>query len=387
MTAKQPTGQPIEAPVHVPTDPELIAAARRGDLDAFDSLADRHREAAARLARRTATGSTDDLVAETLAAVRAELRAGAGPDTAFRPYLLTTLRRRNLARAKNARRARPLDELATGRVGELPADCVPLTVATYRALPEAAQVALWHVDVENEPPLDTARLLGITATEVAALAFSARDAIRTAQPAEHRAAVEDELALLVAAAVLGPAAEPYLGREPARHARPHSLLPARALVAVGSAVLLVAAGLLGTLAMSSPDRREAAPQFGASSAPRTAAAFEVEAEDGPDSGSGRSGKKDKDRSERVPAATAPRPVPLTPSPSSVAPAEARSVAPQSAAPAATPAQTPTAMAAVEQTEEPAQQPSEQPVRVDLGLTTLNITPGAGPLGLPGLSLG
>ncbi len=77
-----------------PSDAELIEAVRSGELEAYGLLYRRHAAAAANLARQL-TGSraeADDLVAEAFAKVLDTLRTGGGPDTAFRAYLLTTLR-------------------------------------------------------------------------------------------------------------------------------------------------------------------------------------------------------------------------------------------------------------------------------------------------------
>src|SRR3954447_11541421 len=77
-----------------PTDAELIAATRGGDAAAFGQLWDRHVEAARRLARRLAgnPADADDLVSEAFTKVLASLRAGNGPDRAFRAYLLASVR-------------------------------------------------------------------------------------------------------------------------------------------------------------------------------------------------------------------------------------------------------------------------------------------------------
>lgn len=257
------------------TDAELILASRRGDNFAFDRLITRHRDAAARLAGRLVGPSgVDALVADAVGTVAAALRGGGGPAVCFRPYLLTTVRRRNYARAAAAGRVRPIDDLAPGRAVAItgsPVDpaTLPTAAAVFRRLPEDTKVALWHTEVDEEGLAQAGELLGMTGTEVAELAFSAREAFRQAHLAPYLAtdlapgcrwtadrlgsfarealaqrdsdrigdhldecagcravfpgveAVENELRVLLAMLVLGAAAGPYLGREsmPANRAR------------------------------------------------------------------------------------------------------------------------------------------------------------------------
>ena len=78
-----------------PSDVELITASRASDPAAYAVLYQRHVVAARGLARRLMHGraEADDAVAEAFARVLAQLKRGKGPDSAFRPYLLTTVRR------------------------------------------------------------------------------------------------------------------------------------------------------------------------------------------------------------------------------------------------------------------------------------------------------
>ncbi|HUR73771.1 MAG TPA: zf-HC2 domain-containing protein [Sporichthya sp.] len=394
----------------VPTDNALIAAARRGDVDAFDSLADRHRDAAVKLARRTVHGNAEELVDAAITAVRTELRAGVGPATAFRPHLLTVLRRQNTSGGRRGRRARAAEAAAAA----LPAGCVETTAQAFRALSADAQVAIWHTEVEGEPLLETGKLLGLEATAVAELSFAARDTLRAAQLLEHRAAItspecrwttnrlggfarntlseadtakvhahtaqcelcaavapavvaiESDLALLVATVVLGTDAGPYLGREGAAHARQGRFAgllrdAGRPAAVAISAIALITAGLLGTLAVADED---SAPTKAA--APSTFHAIPVAPtnpidDSGPDSGNGSTGWDE-------PKAT-PRP---TPRPVVVVHTLARSASSDVKTDPVQPAPKPA---------EPAGS------SLNLGVTSLKITPGAGLLGLPGLSFG
>ena len=405
----------------VPTDTALIAAARRGDVDAFDSLTDRHRDAAVRLTRRTVNGPAEELVDAAVAAARTELRAGAGPRTAFRPYLLTLLRRQNSGGLRRGRRSK-IDE---GTGSAFPAACIATTGKAFHGLPEEAQVALWHTEVEGEPLLETGKLLGLEATRVAELSFSARDAIRAAQLLEHRAAitspqcrwttnrlngyarhtlsqpdttkvtehldtcdlcagvapavlaVEADLPLLIATVVLGPAAQAYLGREGAGHAR-HGRIAglmhdaARPVAVAISAIALITAGLLGTLAFADEDAAEKKVATPTTFTAIPVAPTSPDDDSGPDSGEGSTGR------DRV--AEAAPPVKRAPATTTVDRAFVPDVRPEPAQPAQ-PAPKPQESSETEDSEE------TETHSLDLGVAQVNITPGAGLLGLPGLSFG
>jgi DNA-directed RNA polymerase specialized sigma24 family protein len=398
----------------VPTDAALIAAARRGDVDAFDSLADRHRDAAVQLARRAGLGNPEEIADATIDAARIELMTGSGPSTAFRPYLLGMLRRRHSG-PRRARRQKT-DEAPAGLA--VPIDCVLTTAKAFKNLPEDAQAALWHTEVEGEPLLETGKLLGLDATTVAELSFTARDTLRAAQLLDHRAAistpacrwttnrlngyarttlseadtakvaahledcelcaavapavtaVESDLALLVATVVLGSAAEAYLDRDGAAHVRPGGFAAlmrdaARPVAVAISAIALITAGLLGTLAFAGEDaaHENAAPPSTFTAIPVAPTDRALTADSGPASGSGSAGH-DAVR-------PAPRPAPRAVKHTAI-----------------TTTRTVTESGVKSEPAQPAPQPAEKSgFALNLGITSLNITPGAGLLGLPGLSLG
>ncbi|MGQ0625972.1 MAG: zf-HC2 domain-containing protein [Sporichthyaceae bacterium] len=403
------------------TDAELIAATRRGDDASYATLADRHREAAMRLAVRLSERSPQKLVDGALAVVAAELRAAAGPNQAFRPHLLMTLRRRAQSRTGrvrvDGRSLRP--GMGEGR-DDLRAAMTPALVRAFRSMPESGQVALWHTEVDAEPLLDTATLLGVNATDVAELAFGARDTLRAAQLADHRGSVaigpcrwsgdrlaahtqgrlsasdaakvdehlsacgrcaelypavgtlEKDLAGVVAAIVLGPAAWAYLDR-PVPYGRGVAAgaahgLTTRAAVFAGVAIFTVAASLVGATAFIDDEgarvqyiEGQAAPRTPPLPAPLPIPLPVL----GPASGSGSTGDNDQPRAARGSssgAVAAPEPVPLP---------GARENAKAPSAPVGDPAA---------QTEGPAAQ------ELDLGVGTVALTPRSGPLGLPGIGL-
>ena len=90
------------------TDAELMDRARTGDTAAYADLHRRHHSAAMATARHLGRDphDVDDLVNEAFVRVLAALRRGGGPTVAFRPYLLTTLRRIAYDRTDRRRRIR-----------------------------------------------------------------------------------------------------------------------------------------------------------------------------------------------------------------------------------------------------------------------------------------
>ncbi|MFC7763955.1 sigma-70 family RNA polymerase sigma factor [Catellatospora bangladeshensis] len=166
---------------------------RGGDTDAFGLLYERHLESARRLARVLSDGhaDADDLIADSFAKVFAVLRSGGGPDTAFRAYLLTTMRHTRYDRARQDRRVELTDDLTRYEIPE-PADDPTITrletsyaARAFARLPERWRAVLWHTEVEGESPAQIAPLLGLTPNGVAALAYRARERLRQMYLQEH----------------------------------------------------------------------------------------------------------------------------------------------------------------------------------------------------------
>ena len=92
------------------SDVALIRRTRMGDVDAFGILHQRHAASAKAVAWRMSRSGADadDLVSEGFARVLSALQRGAGPDVAFRPYLLSTIRRLAYDRTDRERREAPV---------------------------------------------------------------------------------------------------------------------------------------------------------------------------------------------------------------------------------------------------------------------------------------
>ena len=187
----------LQAVAHAATrdDGELIAAVRSGDTDAYGELFARHVDAGRRLARSlTDPVAADDLVSEAFTKVLVVLQRGAGPDLAFRPYLLTAVRRLHVDGIRATDRVRPTeDQDRADPAGPLEDTAVAgfdrsAAARALSSLPERWQAVLWHTEVEGQKPAEIAPLLGMSANAVAALAYRAREGLRQAFLTMH---VED----------------------------------------------------------------------------------------------------------------------------------------------------------------------------------------------------
>jgi len=183
---------------------DLIERCRAGDSSAYGELHRRHVDAARALAWRMSrsAGDADDLVSEGFARVLAALTKGAGPKQAFRPYLLSTIRRLAYDRTNRERRESPsiaeFDVVAEVEddpvIGALDRGTVAQAFAT---LPERWQMVLWYTEVEQQGPSDIAHLLGINAGAVAGLAYRAREGLRRAYLAQRPGGPDDDEACVL----------------------------------------------------------------------------------------------------------------------------------------------------------------------------------------------
>ena len=143
----------------------------------------------------------DDIVAEAFARVLAAIRAGGGPDHAFRPYLLAAVR--NLANDWIAARRRvtvigDLDEEAGDRSAVLTSGFsggaeteaearaeARLIVRAFSRLPKRWRAVLWQLEVEGKAPAEVAPVFGLSGNGVSALVMRAREGLRQAYLQEH----------------------------------------------------------------------------------------------------------------------------------------------------------------------------------------------------------
>lgn len=188
---------PRQAEPLPPSDIDLLTASRSGDKDAYATLYERHVPAARALARQLVRGraEADDVVAEAFAKVLAQLRRGRGPDGAFRPYLLTTVRRAAIDRLRAEGKLVVSGEMEAFDPGVRFADPAvaklerTMIARAFASLPERWRAVLWHTEIEGARPAEVAALLGLTANGVAALAYRAREGLRQAYLQMHLSGV------------------------------------------------------------------------------------------------------------------------------------------------------------------------------------------------------
>jgi len=213
-------------------DAELIAAVREGGVAAYGELYERHVGAAYALARQLArsTAGQDDLVSEAFVKVLDMLRDGRGPDSAFRAYLLTALRRTAYDKTRRDGRVELVEDVSTiaqpTMIGLPLLDTAlaelerGLAAKAFARLPKRWQEVLWHVEIDCNTPTELAPRLGLTANSVSALAYRAREGLRQAYLQLHLAETDNEPCKLVVAR-LGAWARNGLSKREARGVDEH----------------------------------------------------------------------------------------------------------------------------------------------------------------------
>ncbi|MET9247579.1 sigma-70 family RNA polymerase sigma factor [Nonomuraea sp. NPDC003709] len=174
------------------SDAELLQAVREGNAAAYGQLYERHAAAARALARQLVRRSeVEDVVAESFTKILDLVGRGGGPESGFRTYLLTVVRRTVYDRSRIESR-----QVATGEIEEYDPG-VPfvdpalveleksLIAKAFLSLPERWRAVLWHTEVERCKPAQVAPLLGLSPNGVAALAYRAREGLRQAYLQMH----------------------------------------------------------------------------------------------------------------------------------------------------------------------------------------------------------
>ncbi len=176
-----------------PDDARLLNMVRAGDSAAYATLYQRHEQSARRLARElvAAPADADDVVAEAFARVLDVTRRGGGPTDAFRPYLLTALRRVCYDRLQGQRRLVPTGDQEMPDPGELFIDPAvasldnSLIMRAFQSLPQRWSAVLWHTEIEQASPAEVAPLFGLSRNGVAALRHRAKEGLRQAYLQMH----------------------------------------------------------------------------------------------------------------------------------------------------------------------------------------------------------
>lgn len=177
------------------SDQELSQLVRNGNTDAFAELFNRHRNAAFRLASMHADDSymAQDFVAEAFLRVLQALKAGGGPSTSFRSYLLKVLRNVVVECGRSSGR-----NVSVPDVSIYEAECAAsagnealkkyehgLALKALASLPDRWRTVLWCTIVNSQQPAAIADTMGISPNSVAALAYRAKEGLRQAYLTVH----------------------------------------------------------------------------------------------------------------------------------------------------------------------------------------------------------
>ncbi|NYE95742.1 RNA polymerase sigma factor (sigma-70 family) [Psychromicrobium silvestre] len=174
-------------------DAQLAGYVREGDKIAFEVLYRRHRGIALAIARRSLDLDADaeDVVAEAFTYLFSKLEAGKGPDSSFRSYLLTAVRRiaHECNRASAKVQATDEERFPEGEFSDpdliLEAFESAAVAKAFMALPPRWRAVLWYLDVEGKRTSEAAKLLGISDGAVSAMAGRARDSLRSNYFQQH----------------------------------------------------------------------------------------------------------------------------------------------------------------------------------------------------------
>lgn len=166
---------------------ELLDLCRAGDRQALAELWRRHAPHAVRFARSLGPSQPDpeDVVGEAFVRIMRALERGGGPHARFRSYLFRTVKNTRLTMLGRMPATAPIHELESlvstvGTVDHERMSDSAAIIAAFRGLSERWQQALWLSEIERMPPREAAVILGVSANSVAALAYRARGALRTA---------------------------------------------------------------------------------------------------------------------------------------------------------------------------------------------------------------
>ncbi len=125
------------------------------------------------------------------------IKAGGGPEDDFRYYLRSSVRNTYVSMVR-ARRTAPAGDSIEEVIGDDGAEVATLnrfddsvTARAFLSLPARWQEVLWYTEVEGLSREHTASLLGMNANAVSALAFRAREALRTAWIQQHVGTASD----------------------------------------------------------------------------------------------------------------------------------------------------------------------------------------------------
>lgn len=172
------------------SDMDLVELTRAGDKDAFGVLWSRHYSAAIRAARTiTQKHDPEDIAQEAFTRIFMAIQSDRGPKDVFRAYLYSVLRSVSINWASNEIYEASLDELPVNEdtsysfEGQVIAGTI--MAQAFTTLKSEWRAVLWYLDVEGMTPKEAAPILGLSANSTSALAYRAREALRSAWLQSH----------------------------------------------------------------------------------------------------------------------------------------------------------------------------------------------------------
>ena len=169
------------------TDCELVRRIQQGDMQAFDTLYERYKDGAYRLACLITGNRTDgeDLAQEAFVAC-AQSIGSLKDGSKFRPWLLRTLSRAAWKYCRKAKRETPVSEFFEGETGESALSAVLRTdeqrrlYAALDTLDEKRRVTVVLYYFDDRSVKEIAQATGVTEGTVKSRLFSARRHLRQA---------------------------------------------------------------------------------------------------------------------------------------------------------------------------------------------------------------
>lgn len=169
------------------TDCELVRRMQQGDMQAFDTLYERYKDDAYRLACLITGNRTDgeDLAQEAFVAC-AQSIGSLKDGSKFRPWLLRTLSRAAWKYCRKARRETPVSEFFEGETGESALSAVLRTdeqrrlYAALDTLDEKRRVTVVLYYFDDRSVKEIAQATGVTEGTVKSRLFSAHRHLRQA---------------------------------------------------------------------------------------------------------------------------------------------------------------------------------------------------------------
>lgn len=178
-------GAPVER-----SDLDLIMLTRSGDEGAFGELWARHYHAGIRAARSiTQNHDPEDMVQEAFTRIFKAIRGDHGPREVFRAYLYMVLRSVSMSWSNSEYSSEAIEELQESQQpaysfeGQLLDGAI--TSQAFATLKPEWRSVLWYLEVEGMTPREVAPILGMSANATSALAYRAKEGLRSSWLQAH----------------------------------------------------------------------------------------------------------------------------------------------------------------------------------------------------------